>query len=76
MRIVGICLNRMCRSWSIDCVLISSVFWSSCTLNRRLIHHFFCHQLTGGSGYPPTPMLMTRILSAGLFIEMRASAIA
>src|SRR6266852_266629 len=59
MRMVPMSVNKIARSCSIDCVLISSVFCNSLTLSR----YFFANHILkdcGGSGYTPTPTLTTR----------------
>lgn len=40
MRTVGTSLKRITRSWSMDCVLISSVFCKSWTLSRHLLAQY------------------------------------
>src|SRR6266496_136521 len=76
IRTVGTCLNITTRSWSIDCVLISRVFWRSWTPGVLFLQWSQENIPSFGGGYVPTPKLTTRILSGGIAIEMVASAIA
>jgi hypothetical protein len=66
----------MWRSWSIDCVLISNVFWRSCTLINFCAHFVVLNHDGLGDGYTPTPTLTTRMCSGGSLSAMIASAIA
>ena len=62
MRTVLMVLNSTIRSCSIDCVLISIVFWRSCRL-RRYFFASLMYQAGFGDGYTPTPTLTTRMSS-------------
>src|SRR5690606_25372962 len=64
------------RSWSIDCVLISSVFWRNRIVGSLLAHFRTLQAGSFGDGYSPTPMLTTRTSCRAKLSDSVASAMA